>query len=85
MDMICRFYPFVYYIYLFGQCHCGFWFFCCFVAVRTFEITQIIWRSDMDMECGQELPGTTFVLRFPENTLERSLANHIQASNGPIV
>ncbi len=30
MDMICRFFPFVYYIYLFGQCRCGFWFFCCF-------------------------------------------------------
>ncbi len=29
MDMICRFYPFVHYIYLFGQCRCGFWFFCC--------------------------------------------------------
>ncbi len=30
MDMICHFYPFVYYVYLFGQCCCGFWFFCCF-------------------------------------------------------
>ncbi len=24
------FYPSVYYIYLFGQCLCGFWFLCCF-------------------------------------------------------
>ncbi len=29
MDMICRFYPFVYYIYLYGQFRCGFWLFCC--------------------------------------------------------
>ncbi len=39
--MICRYYPFV---YLFGQCHCGYWLFCC---CKSFEITEIIWRSDM--------------------------------------
>ncbi len=37
---------FVYCIYLFGQCRCGFWlFFCC----NTFEITEIIWRSDTEL------------------------------------
>ncbi len=29
MEMICCFYPIVDYIYLFGQCRCGFWLFCC--------------------------------------------------------
>ncbi len=42
----CRFYPFVYCIYFFGQCRCGFWLFCC---CKTFEITEIIWGSDMVM------------------------------------
>ncbi len=31
-------------IYLFGQCRCGFWL---FLRFKTFEITDIIWRSDM--------------------------------------
>jgi len=29
MEITC-FYPVVHYFYLHGQCHCGFWFFCCF-------------------------------------------------------
>ncbi len=39
----------------------------CFDVVRPFEITEIIWRSDMVMYCGRELPGTTFAMLFPEN------------------
>ncbi len=63
MDWICRFYPFVYCIYLFGQCRCGFWLFFCY---KTFEITEIIWRSDIygHVIRSRELPGTTFAV-FP--------------------
>jgi len=32
------------------------------VAVRTFEITEIIWLSVMDMYCSQDLPGTTLAV-----------------------
>ncbi len=43
METICRFYPIAYYIYVFGQCLVG------FAVVRPFEITEIIWRSDMEL------------------------------------
>ncbi len=46
MEMICRFYPIAYYIYLFDQCLVGFGY---FSVVKTFKITEIIWRSDVDM------------------------------------
>ncbi len=46
MDKICRFYPCVYCIYLFGLCRYDFWLFCC---CKTFEITEIILQSDMVM------------------------------------
>ncbi len=46
MQMICRFYPIAYYIYVFGQCLVAFG----SIAVnRPFEITEIIWRRDMVM------------------------------------
>jgi len=32
------------------------------VAVRTFEITEIICQSVMDMYCSQDLPGTTLAV-----------------------
>ncbi len=41
-----RFYPIAYYIYVFGQCRCGFWLHCC---CKTFEITEIIWRRDTEL------------------------------------
>ncbi len=46
MEMICRFYPIAYYIFVFGQCLVGFG---CIAVVRLFEITEIIWWSDMIM------------------------------------
>ncbi len=44
MEMICRFYPIAYYIYVFGQCLVGFG-----CIARPFEITEIIWRSDTEL------------------------------------
>ncbi len=46
MKMIGRFYPIAYYIYVFGQCCVEFG---CIAAVRSFEITEIIWRSDTEL------------------------------------
>ncbi len=43
MEMICRFYPIAYYIYVFGQCLVGFG---CIAVVRPFET---IWRSDTEL------------------------------------
>ncbi len=37
MEMVCRFYPIAYYIYVFGQCLVGFG---CIGVVRPFEITE---------------------------------------------
>ncbi len=57
---ICRFYHFVYSIYLFGQCLCGFWLFFCY---KTFEITEIIWKEMYrTVMRSKELPGTTFAV-----------------------
>ncbi len=39
MEMICRFYPIAYYMYVFGQCLVGFG---CFAAVRPFKKAEII-------------------------------------------
>ncbi len=46
MDKICRFNPIAYDMYVFGQCLVGFG---CIAVVRPFEITEIIWRSDMEL------------------------------------
>ncbi len=46
MEIICRFYPTAYYIYVFGQWLVGFG---CIAVVRIFEITEIIWRSDTEL------------------------------------
>ncbi len=45
MDMICRFYPLITIFIFLTSVIVGFGSF----AVRTFEITQIIWQSDMVM------------------------------------
>ncbi len=45
MDKIYRFYPFVYCIYLFGQCHCGFWLFCCCKTFWNNRNHLAKWRS----------------------------------------
>ncbi len=79
MEIICRFYPIAYYIYVFGQCLVGFGY---IAVVSPFEITEIIWRSDTELE----LPGTTSAVRFPENNcIECSAANQIQAFSGTVV
>ncbi len=39
MEMICRFYPIAYYMYVFGQCLVGFG---CIAAVRPFKKAEII-------------------------------------------
>jgi len=42
------------------QCLCLFWSFYC----RTFERTAIIWWSDMELQCSQDLPGTTLAVHL---------------------
>ncbi len=75
MEMIGHLYVVVYYIYLFGQCHCGFWFFFCFVL-------DMIQTCNADKTC-LELHSPCISLKI--HILERSSANQIQAINGPVV
>ncbi len=71
MDKICRFYPFIYCIYFFGQCRCGF--FVIFPVVRPLEITRIIWREwYRTVMRSRELPGTTFAVCFPWKIIAHS-------------
>ncbi len=71
--MICRFYPIAYYIYVFGQCLVDF----SFIAVeRPFEITEIFWRSDTELESCLELRLPCISMKIIVHNLS---ANQIQA------
>jgi len=51
-------------------------------AVKTFEITEMIWRSDMKLKCGKETSLELLSLCFHEKKLQK---NQIQGFNSPIV
>ncbi len=78
MDMICRFYHFVYYIYLFGQIVVGF---------GSFAVLgcKDLWNKANHLAKWYEHVMRCLELRSPCIIAQRSSASQIQAFNGPVV